>query len=97
MPEAVSFVVTTYCKLAKDETGITQVGTRRVPMATALDWILRELPEEAFKIFYLDAEGNAMEWTDGMSPISDHVRLEIDWLKVPDSIRNPVLPAPRRR
>ena len=97
MPDAVSFVVTTYYKLAKDETGVTRQGTVRIPLGTALEWVLRELPDDAFKVFYLDSDGNPMaEWTGPESPVSDHVRMEIDWTKVPDSIRDPVLPARRR-
>ena len=86
MPEAVSFVVTTYRKLAKDETGATQMGSRRIDLGTALEWICDELPDEAWDVTH------APSAEDGQ----DIVTLTIDWSKVPDCIRSPKLPARRR-
>ena len=86
MPESVTFQVTTYTKLAKDETGMTQMGTVRVDAAAALHWILCELPDEAWNVTRQSVLGS--EW--------DKVLLTIDWSKVPDSIRAPKLPARRR-
>lgn len=86
MPEAITFKVTTYRKLAKDETGMTQMGTVRVDLATALGWILDELPDEAW---HVDHEPSS---EDGW----DVVTLRLDWSKVPDSVRSPKLPVRRR-
>jgi hypothetical protein len=82
MPDAVTFKVTTYRKLAKGETGPTQVGSVRLPASAALDWILRSLPEDAV----------TFSWPDG----NQSVRIDIDWLKVPESVRWPKIPASRR-
>jgi hypothetical protein len=43
VPESVTFRVTTYFKLAKGETGLTQLASQRVGARIALDWILSEL------------------------------------------------------
>ena len=83
MPEAVTFRVFTYFRLAKGETGLTQMSTQRVPASLALDWVLNELPEDAVTISYSGDEDE----------VSTTV---IDWSKVPDSIRNPEPPARRR-
>lgn len=93
MPEAVSFTVTTYRKLAKDEPGMTQIGSRRLVLGDAITWILREMPEDAFRIAYLDADGKELP---DEAEFSDYCRLDIDWTKVPESIRDPKLPARRR-
>jgi hypothetical protein len=85
MPDAVSFRVTTYRKLAKDETGMTQMGSVRVDAAAALMWILDELPDDAWDVTHEDPD---KQW--------HAVTLRIDWAKVPDSIRDPKLPARRR-
>lgn len=80
MPEAVSFRVTTYHKLAKGETGLTQLASARIDAGAALDWILAEFPDEAVT-FTLDAS---------------KVTIAIDWAAVPDSLRFPKLTARRR-
>jgi hypothetical protein len=87
MPEAVSARVTIYRKLAKGETGLTQLASVRVNLGTALQWILEEMPDEAWEISREKSEDRA--W--------DIVTLRLDWSKVPDSIRAPVLPKPRGR
>jgi hypothetical protein len=81
MPEAVTFVVNTYVKLSKDETGITNAATRRVPANIAIDWILGEFPEEAVSFEALPGGAE---------------RITIDWPKVPGYLRNPKIPARRR-
>ena len=81
MPEAVTFTVNTYVKLAKDETGLTNMASRRIGASQALDWILSEFPEDA--VNYEALPGGAE-------------RITIDWAKVPDSIRAPKVPARRR-
>jgi hypothetical protein len=80
-PEAVSFIVNTYVKLAKGETGITNAATRHVAANIAIDWILSEFPEDAVSF---EAMPGGAE------------RITIDWPKVPEYLRNPKLPARRR-
>lgn len=82
MPDAVTFRVTTFCKLAKEETGITRADSERLAASAALDWILREFPEDA--VTFSHPNGN------------QSVRIDIDWLKVPESVRWPKIPARRR-
>ena len=86
MPEAVSFRVTSYWKLAKDEPGMTQAGSLRLTLAQALNWILAELPDDAWTVSHEDT--SEAPW--------EKVTLTIDWSKIPDSIRDPKLPARRR-
>jgi hypothetical protein len=86
MPEAVTFKITTYSKLAKGETGITQLGSLRVDAGTALMWILDELPDDAWDV----------QHEPSAEPGWDVVTLRLDWSRVPDSIRAPQLPARRR-
>lgn len=93
MPAAVSFIVKTYSKLARGETGVTQVASRRLCAGDAITWILDSFPEEAVQIVYLAADGS--EPPEELF-VSERVRLDIDWTKVPESIRNPQLPARRR-
>ena len=69
----VTFQVTTYYKRPKGVPGITQMGTRRVCMGDALDWILDELPDEAVKVSH-DLN-------------TDLATVVIDWSKVPEDIR----------
>jgi hypothetical protein len=80
VPEATSFRITTYHKLAKDEAGITQLSSERVPASVAISWVLDELPEDAVTIS-----------NDGAYEV-----ISIDWSLVPRSIRSPKLPARRR-
>ena len=87
MPESVSFIVSTYYKLAKGETGLTNMATRRVDAGTALTWILNEIPDEALTVTREPSGENG--W--------DIVSLRLDCSKVPDSVRLPKLPAARRR
>lgn len=91
MPDATTFVVTAYRKLARGEAGLTQIGTRRVTAAQALDFVLAQFPD-GVTIESLDAAGNPLP----PGGESDVVRLTIDWLKVPAGIREPQLPARRR-
>jgi hypothetical protein len=86
MPEAVTFKVTTYRKLAKDETGYTELASQRVDAAAALVWVLDELPDDAWEV----------EHADSGEPGWDRITLHLDWSKVPDSVRAPKLPARRR-
>ena len=37
--------ITTYFKLAKGETGLTQIGTKRIGTVDALDWVIGHAPE----------------------------------------------------
>ena len=69
----VSFQVTTYYKRPRGEAGITQMGTKRVSLGEAVDWILDELPDEAIKV---DHDLN-----------NDVATIVIDWARVPDEIR----------
>lgn len=70
----ISFRVTTYYKLERGETGITQLASNRLSLGDAVDWILAELPEDVVKITPETSEG-------------DSVTIAIDWAKVPDEIR----------
>lgn len=81
MPENVTYRVSTYYKLAKGETGITNVSSRRLDAATALTWILDDLPEDAWDVSHGGSDG---DW--------HKVTLTIDWAKVPDSVRKPKFP-----
>lgn len=86
MPESITFKVTSYYKLAKDETGLTQTDTRRITAVQALDWILGDIEEAA------DDENSVT-----VKHENDVLTIMIDWSKVPESIKNPKIPAPRRR
>ncbi len=93
MPEAISFVVNAYYKLAKGETGLTNAGTRRIAAPAAIDFILNHLADDEATCEYLDEDtGDALP--EGGT--SDITRITIDWRKVPDSIKHPKLPARRR-
>lgn len=74
MSTRVSFQVTTYFKRPEGEAGITRLGSKRLNLGEAVDWILGELPEEAVVI--------TPETEDG-----DTVTIRIDWAKVPGEIR----------
>jgi hypothetical protein len=76
VPEAVTFRITSYWKLAKGETGLTQAASLRIGARTALDWILAEFPEDAVKIGYADGK----------------TTIVIDWASVPEGVRNPKIP-----
>lgn len=93
MPEAVTFIITTYRKLARNETGLTQMKSRRLDLGQALEWLINELPEDATRVVMIDAQGNELPEE---TLTSEYVRLDINWLKVPESIRNPQIPARRR-
>lgn len=86
MPEAVSFRVSTYWKLAREEAGLTTASSVRLTLAQALNWIMDELPDDAWTVTYEDTDEEPWE----------KVTLVIDWSLVPDSVRKPVLPARRR-
>lgn len=73
MSAKVTFQVTTYFKRPKGEPGLTRIGSRRLSLGTALDWVLDEIPEEAIKV---DHDLN-----------TDVATVVIDWSKVPDDIR----------
>jgi hypothetical protein len=89
MPEAVTYRVSTYYKLAKDETGLTQISSLRLDAAGALQWVLSELPDDAWDVERTRDDPGDPDW--------DIVTIKIDWTKVPDSIRAPKMPAQRRR
>jgi hypothetical protein len=72
---AVSFRLTTYRKLRRNEPGVTQIASERVCAGLALDWILNSLPEDAI-VITPDTEGD-----------HDAVTIRIDWAKVPDPVR----------
>lgn len=85
MPESVTYRVQTYYKLAKGETGITNVSSRRLDAAAALSWILADLDSE-------ECEAYAVTHEDSGEPGLNVVTVKIDWSKVPDSVRNPKFP-----
>lgn len=83
MPEAVTFKITTYYKLGRDETGLTQFSSRRLTAAQAIQWIMGEFPDETWEVVHDDPpEGE--DW--------HKLALTIDWTKVPDEVRDPKLP-----
>jgi len=88
MAESVSFRITTYRKLGRGETGITQAGSRRIALSAVLDWILSELPDEAVSI----SHSSESEAYPRSGPARDVVSIAIDWNKVPDSVRHPRIP-----
>jgi hypothetical protein len=86
MPTSLTHQITTRYKLAKDEHGMTQLGTRQMGSGTAIQWILDTL---------LDANEDAVEIAhenDGKTAI-----ITIHWDKLPEYARNPKIPPPRRR
>ena len=83
MPDAVSFRITTYTKLARGETGLTQMNSARICASEAIDWVLNELPEEAVTVSH-----------DETGEVATTV---IDWSKVPEFIRYPNMPGRMRR
>jgi hypothetical protein len=93
MPKAVTFTVTTHRRLTKGETGLTTMTNPRLCLGDAITRILLELPDDAYRVVYLDADGN--ELPDDVQ-VSDYCRLDIDWTKVPDYIRDPPMRASRR-
>jgi hypothetical protein len=94
LPSAVTFAVNVYRKLSKEETGPTNIGTRRIPAAMALDFIFDEFPDDCVSIRCLDAPGGTPLPDD--APRTDYSAIYIDWTKVPDYLRNPAIPARRR-
>jgi hypothetical protein len=82
MPEATTFRISTYRKLAKGELGLTQAASNRVAASEALAWVLNELPDDAWTVTHDDS--------------GDVATIVIDWSQVPDSIRHPKITAGRR-
>lgn len=70
----VSFTVTTYWKRPRSEPGLTRVASKRLDLAQALAWIVRELPDEAVDAAYDEA-------TDTGSYV-------IRWGQVPDEVKD---------
>jgi len=68
----VSFRVTTYYKRKRNEPGLTQKASIRIDLGMALNWVLGELPEDAYDITHAD----------------NVATLVIDWNKVPYEIRS---------
>jgi hypothetical protein len=48
--DVVTHRITTYFKLPKGETGLTQVGSKRVDTVDAMKWILAHAPEGAVTV-----------------------------------------------
>ncbi len=71
----VSFRVTTYKRLKRNEAGLTKIESRRLNLGDALDMVLAALPDEAVTI------------TSDLDDGHDSVTVVIDWLKVPTDIR----------
>jgi len=68
----VTFRVTTYYKRKRNEPGLTQKASIRIDLGETLNWVLGELPDEAYNVTH---EGNV-------------ATLVIDWNKVPYEIRS---------
>lgn len=69
-----SFRVTTYYKRKRNEAGLTQLASTRLSMGEALDWLIRELPDDSVRI--------------GHSDNGEEVTFTINWSRVPEEIRN---------
>jgi hypothetical protein len=82
MPEATTYRVQAYYKLARDEHGMTQVSSLRLDAASAIGFILADLPDDAWSV----------EHKDSGEPGWDIVTAVIDWSKVPEHLRAPKLP-----
>jgi hypothetical protein len=78
VPDSVSFRITTYTKLAKGESGLTQMNSARLCASEVIDWVLNELPEDAVTISH-DESGHVTTTV-------------IDWSLVPDHVRYPKMP-----
>jgi len=68
----VNFRVTTYYKRKRNEPGLTQKASIRIDLGEALNWVLDELPDEAYGITHKD----------------NVATLVIDWNLVPEEIRS---------
>jgi hypothetical protein len=68
----VSFRITTYYKRKRNEAGLTQKASIRIDLGETLNWVLDELPDEAYDITHQD----------------NVATLVIDWNKVPEEIRS---------
>ena len=82
MPDAVSFRITTYTKLAKGETGLTQMASNRICASEVIDWVLEVLDEQA-------PGAVAVSFDDENGHVATTV---IDWSKVPEHVRWPKMP-----
>lgn len=71
-PVVKTFRITTYFKHPKGSRGLTQLGSNRLTIAQALEWVLQELPDEAWDVVERATAENG-----------DTVTLTIDWSKVP--------------
>lgn len=75
-PAKVTFRVTTYFKRPRGQAGLTNLGSRRLCLSEALDWILAELP------------GDALTITPDTSGGNEVVTVRIDWAKVPAEVKD---------
>jgi len=66
-----TFRITTYFKRKRGSGGITQLASKRIPVAVALQWVLDELPDEAWEVDQPTPENG------------DTATVTIDWSKVP--------------
>jgi hypothetical protein len=81
----VTFRVTTYRKLPRNEPGLTSWSSHRLCASEVLDLVLNQLPEDALTIDEnTDANG-------------DVTTLRINWAKVPAEIRYPFEHGVRRK
>ena len=80
--EAVTYKVSTYYKRPRNQPGITTAASRRLTAGEALNWIMDDLPGDAWTVTHDKPEGAD----------DDIVTLVIDWNKVPASIADPVFP-----
>jgi hypothetical protein len=69
----VSFRLSTYWKLGRDQAGVTHVDSRRIALSEVLDLALQQLSED--------------ECTSETA--GEVTTIVIDWAKVPQEIRNP--------
>lgn len=70
-PPIISFRVTSYYKHPRGQSGMTQAGSKRLSLMEALQWVLDELPDDA--------------WMIDHQPVSetDKLTITIDWAQVP--------------
>lgn len=69
LPVPVTFRITTYWKRKRGEVGLTQMQSHRLALGEALDWILRELPDEAIEITEGEQVTLRIDWSKVPHPV----------------------------
>lgn len=50
LPPVPTFRITTYWKRKRGESGLTQMASQRLSLPAALDWVLQEIPDDAWEV-----------------------------------------------